>query len=136
MAGTQFNKNKDTFPLWVQPPAALTAERRNMKIQVGKYILRSDQYSMWIEEEYIGKDKKGREKKDTRRVAGYATSFDNLLHQFVEHKHRASEAKTLAELLKELKQIAEDTEAIKKTALKEDFRQLRKIAKEVKEINK
>ena len=107
-----------------------------MEIKVGKYILRSDQLCYWVEEEYIGKDTKGKEKKATRRVAGYASTLDNLFRQFVEHKHRAIEATTMAELIKELKQIAEDTEAIKKTALKEDFKRMRKTAKDVKEINK
>lgn len=107
-----------------------------MEIKIGKYTLKSDPLCMWIDEEYIGKDKKGREKKQTRRVAGYAYSLDNLIRQFVEHKHRASEAETVAELLKAMQQIAIDTEEIKKTALKEDFKLMRKIDKKVKEINK
>lgn len=107
-----------------------------MDVRIGKYILKSDGYSLWVEEEYVGKDKNGKEKKQTRRVAGYAYSLDNLIHQFVSHKHKASEATTVAELLKEWKQVAIDTEEIKKTALAKDFKVVRKIAKEVKEINK
>ena len=107
-----------------------------MEIRVGKYILRSDGYCFWIEEEYIGKDTKGREKKATRRVTGYASSIENLIRQFVEHKHKAIEADTMTKLIRELKQIADDTEAIKTAALKEDFKRMSKLKKEIKEINK
>ena len=106
-----------------------------MEIRVGKYILRSDGFCFWIEEEFISKDKKGKEKTSTRRVAGYATTFENLLRQFVAHKHKAVEANTMTKLIRELKQIAEDTEQIKTTALKEDFKRMSKLKKEVKEIN-
>lgn len=107
-----------------------------MEIRVGNFILRSDQWNYWIEEEYIGKDAKGREKKATRRVAGYASSLDNLIHQFAEHKHKAIGADTMTKLIRELKQIAEDTEQVRKAALKEDFKRMSKLKKEVKEINK
>ena len=107
-----------------------------MEIRVGRFILRSDQYSYWVEEEYIGKDAKtGKDKKATRRVAGYATSIDNLLHQFVAHKHKAVEANTMTKLIRELKQIAEDTAELKKTAVANDLKAMRKIAKEIKETN-
>lgn len=107
-----------------------------MEIRVGKYILRSDGYCMWIEEEYIGKDAKGREKKATRRVTGYASSIENLIRQFVEHKHKANGADTMTKLIRELKQIADDTETIKTAILKEDFRRMSKLKKEIKEISK
>lgn len=107
-----------------------------MEIRVGRYILRSDQYALWIEEEYEGTDSKGRKKVATRRVAGYASTLNNLYRQFVEHKHKASEATTVAELIKEMKEIAADIEAIKKTATKEHFTKMRRIDKQVKERNK
>lgn len=106
-----------------------------MEIRVGKYILRSDGYCYWIEEEYVGKDTKGREKKATRRVAGYASTIENLIYQFIQHKHKATEADTMTKLIRELKQIADDTEAIRTAALKEDFRRMSKLKKEIKEIN-
>lgn len=106
-----------------------------MEIRVGKYILRSDGYCFWIEEEYIGKDAKGREKKQTRRATGYASSIENLIRQFTEHKHKAIGADTMTKLIRELKQIADDTEAINKAALKEDFKRMSKLKKEVKEVN-
>lgn len=106
-----------------------------MEIRIGKYILRSDSLCYWLEEEYEGEDAKGRKKKQRRRVAGYASTLDNLYHQFVEHKHKASEATTVAELIKDMKETAEAIEAIKKTATKENFTKLRKVGKKVKEIN-
>lgn len=98
--------------------------------------MRSDSLCYWIEEEYEGVDKNGRKKKATRRVAGYASTLDILYRQFVEHKHKASEATTVAELIKDMKVCAADIEAIKKTATKEGFTKLRKVGKKVKEINK
>ena len=106
-----------------------------MEIRVGKYILKSDGFCYWIEEEYEGKDAKKRPKIATRRVAGYASTLDNLYRQFVEHKHKASEATTVAELVKEMKQTAADMEAIKKTATAEGLKKIRRIGKQVKEIN-
>ena len=108
-----------------------------MEIRVGKYLLRSDQFTLWIEEEYISKGKDGNPgKKQTRKVAGYTDNIDNLIRQFVAHKHRASEATTMTALIKELKQIAEDAAELKKTAVANDLKAMRKIAKEVKEINR
>lgn len=108
-----------------------------MEIRVGKFILRSDDKSLWIEEEYQSKGKDGKPgRKQTRKVAGYTNSIDNLVRQFCEHKHMASEATTVEELIKEWKQIIEDASLIKKTAVANDLKVMRKIAKEVKEINK
>lgn len=97
--------------------------------------MKSDTMCFWIEEEYIGKDSKGREKKQTRRVAGYASTIDNLVYQFVSHKHKAIGADTMTKLIRELKQIAEDTESVNRAALKEDFKRMSKLKKEIKEIN-
>lgn len=108
-----------------------------MEIRVGKFILRSDMYCLWIDEEYTSKGKDGKPgKKQTRRVAGYAPNIDILVRQFVAHKHMASEATTVEELVKEMKQIAEDTALIKKTAVANDLKAMRKTAKAIKEINK
>ena len=49
-----------------------------MEIRVGKFILRSDQFCMWIEEEYQSKGKDGKPGRVQRRkVAGYTNSIDN-----------------------------------------------------------
>ena len=107
-----------------------------MEIRVGRFILRSDTMCYWIEEEYETKDKKGKTKTTTRKVAGYATSLDSLYRQFTAHKHRAAEATTVEELIKAMKQTAEDIDLIRKTAVKEDLKLMRRVGKEVKEINK
>lgn len=108
-----------------------------MEIRIGKYILRSDQFCFWIEEEYVSKGKNGKPgRKQTRKVAGYTNSIDTLVKQFVAHKHRASEATTVEQLVREMKQIAEDAALVKKTAVANDLKAMRKIAKEIKEINK
>ena len=108
-----------------------------MEIRVGKFILRSDMYSLWIDEEYQSKGKDGKPgKTQTRRVAGYAPNIDILVRQFVAHRHMASEATTVEQLIKELKQTAEDAALIKKTAVANDLKAMRKTAKAVKEINR
>ena len=107
-----------------------------MDIRVGRYYLRSDMYAMWIEEEYQSKGKDGKPGRVQRRkVAGYTNNIDNLIRQFCEHKHMASEATTVEELIKELKQTAEDAAELKKTAVANDLKAMRKTAKEVKAIN-
>ena len=112
------------------------AEKNNIEIKVGRYTIVSAGLSLWIMEEYEGKDKNDKPKMQKRKVAGYAHSLDNLIRQFVSHKHKAAEAKTVADLIKVWKEVADDTEAIKKTALKHDLTKARKIAKTVKETNK
>ena len=107
-----------------------------MDIRVGRFILRSDEKSMWIEEEYQSKGKDGKPGRVQRRkVAGYTNNIDNLIRQFCEHKHMASEATTVEALIKEWKQIAEDAALLKKTAVANDLKAMRKTAKEVKAIN-
>ena len=106
-----------------------------MEIRVGRFILKSDTMCFWIEEEYIGKDKNKKDKLMTRRVAGYASTYSNLLRQFTDHKHKAIGADTMTKLIRELKQIADDTAAVNEAALKSDFKRMSKLKKEVKEVN-
>lgn len=108
-----------------------------MEIKVGRYYLRSDQFCIWIEEEYQSKGKDGKPGRVQRRkVAGYTNSIDNLIRQFLEHKHRASEATTVAQLIKEWGQIADDAVELKEAAVKADLKAMRKTAKKVEDINK
>lgn len=102
-----------------------------MEIRVGKYVLRSDKFCMWVDVEYETKGKgNSKGKVTTKRVAGYARTWEHLLRSFIEIQHRDNDARTVKELLTVFKQVAEDTEAIKKTALKNDFKVIRQIAKE------
>ena len=108
-----------------------------MEIKVGRYYLRSDAWTLWIEEEYESKGKDGKPGRvQKRKVAGYTNNIDNLIRQFCAHKHMASEATTVEQLIKEWKQIAEDAAMLKKTAVANDLKAMRKTAKEVKEANK
>lgn len=108
-----------------------------MEIRVGKFILRSDQYSMWIDEEYQSKGKNGKPGRvQTRKVAGYKRTISQLYDSFIGHKFRSSEATTVAELLKDLKQLEQDLSEIRKTAVKEDFKLIRATGRKIKEINK
>lgn len=100
-----------------------------MKIQVGKYILRSDSYCFWIEKEYLT-TKSEKKEVDTRRVAGYSSSLDNLYRSFAEKNFKDSEAESMKELIKDLKQTFEDMCEFRKTAVEKDFRLMRKKGKE------
>lgn len=104
-----------------------------MDIKVGKYRLRSDRYCLWIDEEFEGKDKNGKPKTSTRKVGGYSRTFAQLYRSFAQHSYRASEAQTVKELLKVLQQTENDLVELKKTALKEGFRIIRNVAKEIDE---
>lgn len=107
-----------------------------MDIKIGKFHLRSDQYSLWVDEEYQSKGKDGKPgKTQIKRVAGYSRTMSQLYDSFIGHKFRCSEATTVAELLKDLKQLEQDLSEIRKTAVKEDFKMVRRVGKQIKEIN-
>ena len=101
-----------------------------MEIRIGDYILKSDSFCYWIEKEYQGKDSRGRPKTQRKRVAGYASTLDNLIYQFVDTRYKDSDATTMKELIQMMKQTAEDTELIKKTAIKDGLAKVRKLSKE------
>lgn len=100
-----------------------------MKIQVGNYILRSDSFCFWIEKQYQT-EKSTKKETDTRRVAGYSSSLDNLYRSFAERKFKDSDAENMKDLVKDLKQTFEDMCEFRKTAVEKDFRLLRKRGKE------
>lgn len=79
-----------------------------MNIETEKYILKGDGLCMWIEQKYIGKDRKGNEKISTRRVTGYLTSFDQLLKSFVNRKTRGLDSQGMTSLLEDVSKIEED----------------------------
>lgn len=107
-----------------------------MEIRVGRFTLCSDQYGMWITETYTSKGKNGAQgKPQTKKVAGYSRTMAQLYSSFVGHKFRCSEATTVAELLKDLKQLEQDLSEIRKTAVKEDFKIIRKVGKQIKEMD-
>lgn len=92
-----------------------------MKIRVGKYILRSDPYCMWIDEEYEQKNGKTA----VKRVAGYSPTLTTLLRSFRQHKVLSSDAESLEELIETLRLVMTDMDELNKTAVENDFRRIR-----------
>ncbi len=72
-----------------------------MDVKIGKYIIKSAPQCMWVEEEYTGKTKAGKEKVYTRQASGYVRNFQQLLVSFAERRIRNSDAETVAEVLAE-----------------------------------
>jgi hypothetical protein len=102
-----------------------------MKIKLGKYTLNSDAMCMWIDEEYETinqKTKKPTGKFETRRVAGYSTSLQNLLRSFRDAKVGGSDAESLEELIEVLRATYEDMERLYKCAVENDFKLLKEIS--------
>ena len=96
-----------------------------MEIRVGHYILRSDKFCVWIDEEYKSVDEKTKGKVMTRRVAGYCTSFNRLLEDFMDKAVKESDAKRVEEALAVLDKATKDAKQIAKAAYKGDFKIVR-----------
>lgn len=92
-----------------------------MKIRVGKYILRSDPYCMWIDEEYEQKNGKTA----VKRVAGYSPTLTTLLRSFRQKKVLSSDAESLEELIEALRLVMTDMDELNKAAVENDFRRIR-----------
>ena len=84
-----------------------------MNIRVGKYILRSDPYCLWIEEEYRQKDGKAASK----RVAGYSWNLSNLLRSFAEKKLYGSDAENMEQLIADIREILADMVKLNEAAV-------------------
>ena len=97
-----------------------------MNIRVGKYILRSDPYCMWVEEEYEQKNGKTASK----RIAGYAWSLDNLLRQFSEKKLYSSDAETVEQLISDLREVMSDMIKLNEVAVENKFKVMSKCGGE------
>lgn len=92
-----------------------------MTVRTGKYILRSDRFGLWIEEEFIGKDKNGKERTSTRQVAGFCTSFDSLIEDFLDKKIKDSDAQGFEEAIKAISDATKEAKEIVKAATKGKF---------------
>lgn len=88
-----------------------------MRIQTGKYILNSDAYSMWIDEEY--KTKTG--KVATKRVAGYCNSPMLLLRDFRDKRVTGSDARNMDDMLVVLKETLDEVEQLATAIVNNSF---------------
>lgn len=90
----------------------------NTEIKIGKYTIKGDGLCLWIDEEYIGKRKDGKEgKKATKRVAGYVSNYEELFEDFIDVKARSAEAREVKDVLKQFAEIETD---LKKLIQKSD----------------
>lgn len=72
-------------------------------IKRGKYVLRSDRWSFWVDEEYI--NKKGKE--DVRNASGYYADISQLADGFINHIIGESDATSMKKLLQDIKKQKE-----------------------------
>ena len=98
-----------------------------MNIKVGKYILCSDRYCMWILEESISESGKT----TTKRVAGYSTSVKNLLEDYTRKKMRESDAESLEELLVAVSSAQDDVSAFIDAIVEQGYKVIEDKAKDV-----
>lgn len=101
-----------------------------MRIEIGKYILYSDRWSMWICEKHETKDKKT--KKPTgniveQRITGYSTSLTRLLESFRATKVDGNDAENLEKLLEALRITFADMVDINTIAVEADFERIEDI---------
>lgn len=89
-----------------------------MNIEVGRYIIKSDPQCMWVEEKYVGENKAGEAKEQTRRVSGYTRNFTQLLESFMEQRIRGSKANNVKELLSEFSSVEADIKEMIKEYVK------------------
>ena len=63
-----------------------------MEIESGNYVLKSDNYNLWIEKKGIAKKKDGTEAETSRKVAGFSSTFEALLLDFAKVRIKSSES--------------------------------------------
>ncbi len=98
-----------------------------MKIKVGKYIINSDKWCWWIEEEYEVTKGKTKGETKTRNVTGYCHTFEKCLNSLIERRIGESEATTLIELLNVLQSVFEDIKVFDEAKFKADMERLKEI---------
>lgn len=95
-----------------------------MNIEIGKYVLKSDQFCMWIEEAY--KTKKG--ETGYRRVTGYVTTPQRLLESFRDTKVKGSDAETVEKLLDVLRAAFDSMLELDRVMTEQNFALVKKVA--------
>ena len=82
-----------------------------MEIVCGKYVLKSDNLNMWVEELYTAKNGEAA----SRVVTGYHRDCGHLLDSFAMKKLRGSEAQSMTQLLADIKAAESDMRELAKT---------------------
>lgn len=113
----------------------MESDKNKVEIQIGRFLLCSDGRNWFIYETYMGVDKHKKPKEQTRMIAGYAWSIENLERMFVRNRYEDIEATTVTQLVKAMKNVFEETELIHKTAVQHGLTEMRKVNKKVKELN-
>lgn len=96
-----------------------------MKIRAGRYIINSDAYSMWIDEEYESKTGKTA----TKRVAGYCNNVEQLLKDFRDKKVNGSDAETMEGFMVTMKNALDEAEELLTAMVENEFGLERGVAK-------
>ena len=91
-----------------------------MDIKRVKYILKSDRWCYWIEEEYEYTDKKTKKTKTlTRNISGFYADIDQLANGFANHMIGDIEAKSLKKLLEQIQANKESVKQMVKDKVRE-----------------
>ena len=69
-----------------------------MKIEVGNFVINSDQFSMWITEKRVVENGKTKGEIKYDRVTGYYSSVEGLLKDFKRRRVWGSDVETIEEL--------------------------------------
>lgn len=88
-----------------------------MRIQIGKYILRSDQFCAWLEQEV--KTEKGKTRH--QRITGYYRDIGLLLDNFIDLRTKDSDATDMKQVLAEIESATKDAKKIAREAYKGKF---------------
>lgn len=99
-----------------------------MKIQIGKYIINSDRYNWWIDEEYEISKGKHKGEVDVRHLTGYCWTFEKCLQTFRERTLGESGATALLELLEALRSVFEDMDTLNRAKFEEDMKKLKEMS--------
>lgn len=96
-----------------------------MEVKIGKYTLKSDYLSAWIEEEFVIQEGKNKGKTTQRRVTGYFRDLGLLLDDFIDTKAKDNDAEDMTQALAEIETALKDAKKIARAAVKEDFHIIR-----------
>ena len=84
-----------------------------MDIKAGKYTLRSDSQSFWIEETKVTEKEDGTEGKEYQvRASGYYAHIEDLLANFITRRFRSSDKEKMEDVLNELAEAVKDSKKI------------------------